>query len=104
MQPDTDTSAPDQQSKEPAEQSPRDAMHNLTEQLIELKEYAGHYFSAHLDLIKHSLSKLALNWAVVLVGIVTGAALLVTGVVLLCVGLGSGLGVLFGVPWLGNVV
>lgn len=72
--------------------------------LGELKTWARHLLTAKLDTIKLKARHLAFLGLLIVVALVTGAALMVTGAVLLLQGLAEGAGVWLGSVWLGKVL
>jgi hypothetical protein len=74
-------------------------------QLKELQEYVGHYLAAKSDALKLSVRNVVLYAALGILGLFAAIAFAATAVVLLCIGIAHGLGVLFGERyWLGDIV
>lgn len=73
--------------------------------LDELKEYGSYYLSAKIDGIKGSIRNIGLYAALGVLGLIIGGAIVATAAGLIVVGIGHGLGVLFGYRfWLGYLV
>jgi hypothetical protein len=89
----------------PAEAAPAEAWRDAFARFGETRAYVAHYIQARIDGLKLSLRKMLMLAAVGVIGAIAGGALVVTAVVLLCVGIAQGLSTLFGGrPWLGNLV
>jgi hypothetical protein len=85
--------------------APAAAIGEAFARLRETRDYAAHYLSARVDALKLSARKVIVLAILGLLGAIAGAALIITSVVLLCVGIAQGLAVLFGGrAWLGNLV
>ncbi len=71
----------------------------------ELAEYISHYWTAKADAMKLSVRNAILYAALGIIGLFAVIAFAATTIVLLCVGLAHGLGVLIGERyWLGDIV
>jgi membrane protein implicated in regulation of membrane protease activity len=71
----------------------------------ELKEYVSYLIAAKIDAYKLMMLNAAVYGALGVIGLLAGAALVVTAVALTCIGVAEGLAALFGGrPWLGNLV
>jgi uncharacterized membrane protein YdfJ with MMPL/SSD domain len=80
-------------------------MRDIGRRLGELGEYLSYYLSAKSDGIKLTLKNVAVYAALGVVGLIAAGALVVTAVVLLCMGIAQGLGALFGHHlWVGYLV
>jgi membrane protein implicated in regulation of membrane protease activity len=91
---------PDEQERSPAE-----ALRRLQQQVGELQAYVAHFVSAKVDGITLSIRQVAVWIVLGVVGLTALAGLLVTAIVLLCVGAAAGLALLFGGQlWLGQIV
>ena len=81
------------------------AFHALKQDAAEFKEYAAYYVAAQTDAVKQKVKNIALYAALGLLGAIVGGAVLVTAAVLLVIGIGDALAVLFGGRlWLGEIV
>src|SRR5687767_9373499 len=73
--------------------------------LQELQEYVSYFISAKTDSIKLTVVNGVIYAALGVVGLFAGATLVVTAVVLACIGVAGALAALFGNrPWLGNLI
>jgi hypothetical protein len=82
----------------------REAFSSLTDAATELVEYIRHFLSAKLDLARLAGRRMFLRWAAMALSIVAAGAVVVTGMVLICIGVARALGELFGVQWVADVV
>jgi len=102
-----DPDAGDGRHPEPVtdDQTPAAHVKAAKRRLAELQEYVSYFISAKTDAIKLSMTNAVIYAALGIVGLMAGATLIVTAVVLACIGLSGALAVLFGNrPWLGNLV
>ena len=82
-----------------------DALREANRQVGEIAEYVSYYLSAKWDGVKLSLKNVGIFAVLGVVGLIAGAALVITAVVQVCSGIAQGLAVLFGGRlWLGNLV
>jgi len=87
------------------DQKPGEAFKSVANRFSEVAEYISYYIAAKTDGIKLTLRNVAIFAALGVIGLIAGAALVATAVVLLCVGLAHALGALFGHHgWLGDMV
>jgi hypothetical protein len=87
------------------DQTPSAHFKSAQRRLEELWEYISYYISAKTDALKLSVTNAVIYAALGVVGLLAGGALVVTAVVLACIGLSGALAALFGHrPWLGNLV
>jgi hypothetical protein len=84
-----------------ADSSVAKTVHHLLRQFAVLLEFANHYLSARLDSVKVSLLRLVLIAIAWVLAVAILAGLVLTGTVLLCIGLAEGLSHLFHSYWLG---
>ncbi len=81
------------------------AFHALKQDAAEFKEYAAYYVAAKTDAVKQKIRSIILYAALGILALLAGGAVLVTGGVLLVLGIGHGLAELFGGRlWLGELV
>ncbi len=83
--------------------TPERALRQMVRHLSEFWEYLSLYFAARWDGIKLSLKNAAIYAALGLIAAIAGAALVVTAVVLTCIGLAQMIGRLTERQWLGNL-
>jgi hypothetical protein len=77
----------------------------LFEDLSALREYALYYVSARVDVVKHRVRKAILWAAAGVMGMVAGAVVLITAIVLLLDGIAAGLAALLGGRrWAGDLI
>jgi uncharacterized membrane protein YqjE len=85
--------------------SPGEALREAIAQLGELREYAVHYLSARVDSLKVSLRNVTLAVALAAGMLFAALAIVVTAIVLVCVGLAQMLAAcLGGRMWAGNLI
>jgi len=91
--------------EDPSQLPPGQAFKTAWSRLAEIGEFARHYASARSDLFKLKLLNIAILAALGVIGLIAGAALIATLIVLLCSGLAqavaAGLG---GRAWAGNLI
>jgi hypothetical protein len=115
MEPGTSSSSPAASTPaptagQPATPDPRDtgtvgaALGNFGQHADELRDYLNYYFTAKIESLKSTLRRGTLFVALVVVAAVAAAGLVVTGFVLVCVGIADGLGNIFHAQWLGYLV
>jgi hypothetical protein len=80
------------------------AFARLSQDVAELKEYAGHYLTAKVDGVKRTVKNVGLYAAVGVLGLIAGGAIVATAAGLIIVGVAQLLGDLFDRQWLGNLV
>ena len=89
----------------PDDQTPQHAVADLKARVSELAEYISYMLSAKVDGVKLTLRNMALYAALGVVGLIAAGAVVVSAVVLVCVGVAGGLSALFGDrPWQGALV
>ena len=90
----------------PADGQPSAAIKEALRHVGELKEYAGHFVAAKWDGIKLSVRNAGLYAALGVVGLIAFGGLIVTAIVLLCVGLAGAIGAIFNPdrPWAGSLI
>ncbi|HYO07571.1 MAG TPA: hypothetical protein VER17_01240 [Tepidisphaeraceae bacterium] len=87
------------------DQAPGQAFKSVSNRLSELSEYISYFISAKTDGIKLTLRNVAIFAALGLVGLIAGGAMVVTAVVMVCVGIATGLGRLFNYHyWAGSLL
>jgi hypothetical protein len=87
------------------DQTPSAHLKAAQRRLQELQEYVSYFISAKTDALKLTLVNAGLYAALGIVGLFAGATLVITAVVLACIGVAGALAALFGNrPWLGNLV
>jgi hypothetical protein len=79
------------------------AVERLLDDLSRLIDNASLYLAARQDQLKLGLRRAVVGALLGLLGLLAGGAILVTAAVLLLTGIASGLGELFGRPWLGQL-
>src|SRR5688572_12630436 len=85
--------------------APADALKDAVKQLGELKTYAAHFVAAKVDGIKVSVRSLGVYAVLGIVGLIAGAAVIATSVVLLLLGAALGLSALLGTGlWSGSLI
>jgi hypothetical protein len=85
--------------------TPASAFSEIGDRFAEARDYASYYVKARVDRIKVTARNVAVLAALGVVGLIAGAALVITAVVMLCVGIALGLSALFGGRmWLGDLV
>jgi hypothetical protein len=85
--------------------SPGDAFHAALSQIGELKEYAAHYLSARVDALKLTVRNAVLWIAVGALALLAALSVIVTAIVILCVGLAQAIAAaLGGRVWAGNLI
>jgi hypothetical protein len=107
VSPETETSRSDRVRPDPTpdEQTPRHAVADLKARVSELAEYVSYLLSAKFDGIKLTFRNIAVYAALGVVGLIAAGAVVVSAVVLVCVGIAGGLSALFGDrPWQGALV
>lgn len=72
--------------------------------LDELREYVSFYIAAKTQALKLTVRKGVIFLGLVIVAAVAAAGLIVTSVVLICVGIADALGLLFHSQWAGDLV
>jgi hypothetical protein len=83
----------------------KETAHTLGAHFKELQEYIAHYWTAKADAMKLGVRNAILYAVLGILGLFAAIAFAATAVVLLCIGLAHGLGVLFGERyWLGDIV
>ncbi len=88
-----------------ADGSPTSAFKAALANLGELKEYVSYFLAAKLDGVKVSFRNLAIYAVLGIIGLIAGGALVVTAIVLLCLGLSHALGALLHhTSWAGDLV
>jgi len=81
------------------------AFADAKERLAELREYVSFYLAAKSDAFKLSVRNAVFYAVLGVVGLLAGAAAIVTAVVLLIVGIADGIGSAFGrFGWLGDII
>lgn len=84
---------------------PAEAFSRLGSLFGELKEYLSYYLSAKADSYKASIRQIGLYAVLGLVGLMAGGAIVATACVLLLLGIAGGLGALCGHhPWIGAII
>lgn len=87
------------------DQAPPEALKDIGTRISEIGEYASYFITAKLDGIKLSLRNLGMMAVLGVVGLIAGAAFIVTLVVMLLRGIAYGLGdLLWDKVWLGELI
>jgi hypothetical protein len=82
-----------------------EAVHRISADFAELKEYATLYLMARVDGVKRTLRNIGLYAALGVVGLIVGGAMLATAAAMIVIAIGQVLGILFGGRiWLGYLV
>src|SRR5947208_14581835 len=82
-----------------------EAWRSVVDKLGELGEYAGHYLAAKSDAFKLTMRNVAVMAALGIIGLIAAGGLVVTAVVLLCVGIAHGIAALLGGRmWAGELI
>ena len=85
--------------------SPGDALRDAMAQIGELREYAVHYLAARFDVLKLSVRNAVLWIAIGILAILAGVAVVVTAIVIACVGLAQAIAAMLGGRmWAGNLI
>jgi len=85
--------------------SPREAFASVTSKFSEIAEYANLYVTAKTDAFKATMRNVAVFAALGIVGLIALGALVVTSVVMLCLGIAQGIGrLLWGHMWAGYLI
>lgn len=91
-------------SEDPAApEQPTHAWRQLLEELQAAKSYGLHFLNAKIDGLKLTVRKVMLFAVLGILGLLAGAAVIITAAVLICVGLAQALGRLVGYAWVGNL-
>jgi hypothetical protein len=89
----------------PDDSAPTEALKDAFGQISELRAYAVHYISAKADQIRLTIRKAGIYAVLGIIGLMAGAALVMTAVVLLCVGLAGALSAWIGTGiWAGSLI
>jgi hypothetical protein len=84
---------------------PAEAIHQAFAKLAELKEFVAYYMAVRVDLLKASIRNAGIYAALGVLALVGGAAVIVTAVVLLLLGVAGAFAELMpGHPWLGDII
>jgi hypothetical protein len=95
--------APDMNAPEAA--PPVEGIQNALRSLSEIREYIAYFITAKIDGLKVSLRRIGIFAALGGIGLVAGAAAIVTATVLVIVGLAQAIGLLLGGNfWAGNLI
>jgi len=85
--------------------SPREAFASITSKLSEIAEYANLYITAKTDAFRATMRNVAVFAALGIVGLIALGALVVTSIVMLCLGIAQGIGrLLWGHMWAGYLI
>ena len=97
-----DDDATEQDGKHP---SPANAFHEAVAQLGEFKQYALHFLAARIDSAKLTVRNAVLWMGIGIIGLLGAVAVVVTAVVILCVGMAQAIAALCGGRmWAGNII
>ena len=83
---------------------PTEAIRDALAKVAELREFAAYYMAAKIDALKVTVRRIGIMAGLGLVGAVAGAALVVTAVVLLLLGIAGAFTALVGHAWLGELI
>ncbi len=86
------------------EQSPAEHLRRAGSSLSQLAEFVSFYLEAKIDGIKRTIKIAGILAALGVLGLLAGATLVVTAVVLICAAVAEALGRLLGHAWLGSLV
>jgi hypothetical protein len=85
--------------------TPADALRDAFARFAELKEFVAYYISARVDSIKLSVRNIGIYAALGIMAMFGGAAVVVTAIVLLLVGIAGAFAAVFpNHPWLGDII
>lgn len=91
-------------ARDEPEEPEENPVHDVLADIAQLKAWGRHLLAAKLDNVKLKLRHVTFLVLFALVGLTTGAALMVTGAVLLLSGLAEAVGTWLESPWLGKVL
>jgi hypothetical protein len=84
---------------------PAEAIREALAKLAELKEFVAYYIAVRIDLLKASIRNAGIYAALGVLTLIGGAAVIVTAIVLLLLGVAGAFAELMpGHPWLGDIV